>query len=236
MIDRKLCKPGFGYFRSWRCPVCAQGTLEKDNDMVRHGAEAGVEHAISEGHIERSDDRGVFSATLTCSNSACRQSVATMGEYSAYELDEPYQYEQRYSFRAFHPPLKLIDVSEATPAPIAEALERSFALFWSDYAACASVIRVAIEALAKHLESPGPPAKKFMTLVKRLDKLNATHPEIVEAAQVIKNVGNGGAHGDTVEQDKLLACYELLEIELRTLFNDDNVRRRALIDGLKNRG
>jgi hypothetical protein len=233
MIDRKLCAPGFGYFLQWRCPACDQGVLEQEMEMIRHWPVAGVYFAIEEGHIPRSDDYGVFSATLKCSNRACRQGVAVLGDYSSFELDASYDYEHRYSVRTFHPPLKVIDVPAATPAPISEALTRSFALFWSDYAACAGVIRVAIEAVAEHLGQPPVVAGKFVALGRRLKKLKPIHPEVVEAAEAIKDVGNGGAHGNMVEQAKLLSCYELLEIELRTLFNNDATRRRTLIDDLR---
>jgi hypothetical protein len=99
--------------------------------------------------------------------------------------------------------------------------------------ACAGVIRVAIEALAAYLGQPPIVEGKFVLLGTRLKKLKQTHPEVVEAAEAIKDVGNGGAHGNNVEQAKLLSCYELLEIELRTLFNNDATRRRALIDDLR---
>lgn len=233
MIDRKLCTPGFGYFLPWRCPACGQGTLEHEKNMVRHWPAAGVYFAIEEGHIARSDDYGVFSATLKCSNRACMQGVAVLGDYSSYELDAQYAYEYRYSVRAFHPPLKLIDVPAATPEAISAALTRSFSLFWSDYGACAGVIRVAIEEIAEHLGQPRSVAGKFVQLGNRLKKLRPNHPEVVEAAEAIKDVGNGGAHGNKIEQAKLLSCYELLEIELRGLFNDDATRRRALIDDLR---
>jgi hypothetical protein len=39
--------------------------------------------------------------------------------------------------------------------------------------------------------------------------------------------------GDEVDRDKLLTAYELLEIELRQLFNDDSLRREALIKRLR---
>lgn len=233
MIDRKLCTPGFGYFLSWRCPVCEQGTLGREKDTIKHWPAAGVYFAIEEGHILRSDDYGVFSATLKCSNMACMQGVGVLGNYSSFELDAQYDYEHRYSIRAFHPPLKIIDVPKATSKPIAEALERSFALFWSDYSACASVLRVAIEALAEHLGQRRKVGDKFMPFGVRLNNLKSSHPDVAEAGEAIKNIGNGGAHGDKVEQDKLLTCYELLEIELRKLFSNEEVRRRELIESLR---
>jgi hypothetical protein len=54
-----------------------------------------------------------------------------------------------------------------------------------------------------------------------------------KVGEATKDVGNGDAHGNIVEQAKLLSYYELLEIELRTLFNNDATRRRALIDDLR---
>jgi len=73
-------------------------------------------------------------------------------------------------------------------------------------------------------------------LEKRLDnlqRLDPSHAEIMEAAKVIRDFGNGGAHGEDVDRDKLLAAYELLEIELRRLFNYDASRRQVLIENLR---
>jgi hypothetical protein len=66
-----------------------------------------------------------------------------------------------------------------------------------------------------------------------LNVLKPQHPELVEAADVLREVGNQGAHGDAVDRDRLLAAYELFEIELRKLFTDDTARRRTLIDKLR---
>jgi hypothetical protein len=54
MIDRKLCTPGFGYFRPWRCPACGQGTLEWDRKNVRHTSDATIDYGINEGYLQRS--------------------------------------------------------------------------------------------------------------------------------------------------------------------------------------
>lgn len=234
MIDRELCTPGFTYFLPWRCPECGQGTLEREADMVKHWPARGVEQGIVEGYIFRWDDYGVFSATLKCSNRACGQGVAVLGDYSCHEVAEPpMAYEHRYTVRGFHPALKIIEIPAEIPTPISEALLRSFGLFWSDHQACAGAIRVAIEGIAEHLGQPRIAAGRFVSLGTRLNHLKASHPDIVEAADAIKDVGNDGAHGDTVEHTKLLACYELLEIELRALFNNDASRRQALIDDIR---
>jgi hypothetical protein len=234
MIDRKLCKGGFTYFPTWRCPACGQGALEREQGMVKHWPAKGVYEAIEEGHIPRWDDYGVFSATLKCSNRSCKQGVAVLGDYLSRELDYPQMaYEHQYAVLGVHPALLLIDVPPATPGPIADALLRSFGLFWADAQACAGAIRVAIEGIAEHLGEPPEVAGKFVSLGRRLKKLAAKHPDVVEATNAIKDIGNDGAHGKDIDRDKLLSCYELLEIELRTLFGDDPSRRRTLIDSLR---
>ncbi|MBX9830244.1 MAG: hypothetical protein K2Y27_35265 [Xanthobacteraceae bacterium] len=118
------------------------------------------------------------------------QGVAVLGDYSCHDLDHQYAYEHRYSFRTFHPPLKIISVPEGSPAPISEALERSFALFWSDHAACAGVVRVAIEALAEHLGQPRMVGDKFVPFGVRLNNLKSSHPDVAEAGEANKNIGN----------------------------------------------
>jgi hypothetical protein len=234
MIDRKLCRTEYGRFPSWPCPVCGSGTLDSENEAIRAWPASGVYEAIDEGHMFRWDDYGVFSAILKCLNRSCRQGVAVWGDYSSHELDEPpMAYEHRYNPRGFYPALMLIDIPDGTPVAIRDSLLRSFNHFWGDAQACAGAIRVAIEGIAESLGQPANLGGKFVPLGVRLAKLKLAHPDVVEAASVIKDVGNDGAHGKDISREELLNCYELLEIELRTLFTDNSHRRRKLIDGLR---
>jgi len=70
-------------------------------------------------------------------------------------------------------------------------------------------------------------------LAKRLKNLTSHHPTLAKVASVIKDFGNIGAHGNAVEREKLIAAYELIEIELRALFEDTDSRRDILIGQLK---
>lgn len=200
---------------------------------MRWPAERVVE-GIDEGYIFRWDEYGVFSVTMKCSNQACSQGVAVLGDYGAYEFEEGQMaYGFKYTVRDMYPAPFIIEIPTLTSEPIANALKRSFRLFWIDTQACAGAIRVAIEEIATHLGQPRKSATGFVPLGARLEKLRATHPQVVEAAEAIKAVGNDGAHGDEVEQDKLFACYELIEIELGRLFSDEEARRKAAIETLK---
>lgn len=238
MIDHDLCRIGLTYFPHWPCSACKQGFLQNhEKKSVQLWPEKGVANAIDEGYLERWDDNGVFSVTLVCSNPACQQGVAVLGDYSSSLVDNDWQrmqIERTYKVRDIHPAILLIDIpASLTPEPIAGALERSFALYWRDPQACAVTIRTAIEEIANHLGQPAKQNGKFISLERRLNKLDAKYAHIVEAAKAIKGIGNDGAHGDAVDRDKLLMAYELLEIELRQIFNDDDLRRQTLITKLR---
>jgi hypothetical protein len=192
-------------------------------------------HGIDEGAIERWDDYGVFSATLRCSSYQCQQGLAVIGDYST-NLVSPhpsYELERKYQIRDIHPAILLIDVPDATPAPIKTALSSSFALYWRDPEACAGKLRMSVEGIVDHLGQPRKVRGRFINLGTRLNNLKSQHPELFEAADALRDVGNDGAHGDPIDRDRLLASYELFEIELRRLFTDDASRRRALITKLR---
>jgi hypothetical protein len=237
MIDRRLTQIDIADFPSWPCPICKLGSLQRGEKSASRWPNANVKYAIDEGFIEHWDDNGVFSMTLHCSNSDCHQGVAVLGDYSCNLVDDDYQrmaIDTNYRVRDVHPAILLIDIpNKLVPEPIAGALHRSFSLYWRDPQSCAVAIRTAIERIAEHLGQSARQNGRFIGLERRLSNLDGKHTDLVEAAKAIKDIGNDGAHGDEVDRDKLLTAYELLEIELRLLFNDDSLRREALIKRLK---
>jgi hypothetical protein len=246
MISRDLCEVRFESFPSWPCPVCGgRGILRVSDRPVQRASAAQVAFAIDEGHPEQWDDSGVFCVALTCTNDGCGQGVAVLGDYANYAFDGPYMVPARgiqidircrYVVHAIHPAVRLINFPKTTPQIIVSALERSFALYWSDPQACAATVRVAIERISdllgsRRLDRRGKP----VLLGTHLKDLKSKHPDLVEAAELIKDLGNEGAHGKSVERYNLLAAYELLEIGLMRLFEDASARRIELLDQLKNR-
>jgi hypothetical protein len=189
---------------------------------------------IDEGNLQRWDDYGVFSVILICTNRACRQGASALGDYSTQQADpSEHRWEYTYTVRDIHPAPLLINIPENLPKPIAGALERGFTLYWRDPQACAVTIRTAIDGITEHLRQHREVKGKFIPLATRLNNLRSKHPDLVEAAEAIKDIGNDGAHGDEVDRDKLLAAYELLEIELLKLFDDTASRRQTLMTKLR---
>jgi hypothetical protein len=239
MLDAELCDPEVYSFPAWPCPACGKGILQGTGKPIR-ASNSGVGFGIDHGFLEPYDDHGIFSITLSCSNEQCGQGVAVSGAYSNY-IDDPsdsysLNFSQRYTIKSIYPALRLISITGDPPERLHKALVRSFALYWSDTQACAAAIRTVIEETANHLaarrlDRRGNP----VSLAIHLEDLRTAHPELVEAAALIKDLGNEGAHGEAVERESLLAAYELLEIELARLFNDVAARRQELLGKLKQR-
>jgi hypothetical protein len=193
-------------------------------------------YGIEEGYLLRGEEDGVFSTILKCADYPCNQGVAILGDYSSRIVDDhAYETSVTYTVRDVHPAILLFDIAEGlVPETVRAPLLRSFALYWRDPQACAAAIRATIETLVDTLGVSREKNGKRVSLGQRLAQLGTgPHAEIIEAAKAIKDIGNDGAHGDSVDRENLLASYELLEIEMRSLFNNDADRKKALIARLK---
>lgn len=249
MISHGLCQLDFTQdqlekprFPHWPCPACGHGALHLADGSIRFASSATLAYGIDQGFLEQWQDRGVFCAALTCINDSCGQGVVVLGDYDLETPDGEYHVigrgpvfsvVRRYIVRALHPAVRFINVPQQLPSPILAPLEQSFALYWGHPQACAASIRVAIEGITDHLGQPREVNGKYIPLARRLKNLTSGHPALAKAATAIKDFGNIGAHGDTVEHEKLLTAYELVEIELRLLFEDTDSRRDVLIGKLK---
>lgn len=247
MLPAELC--GIEYdneftediFPSWPCPQCRRGSLQSSREAMRCVSSIGP--GIDLGLIDRWDDYGVFSAMLICASTDCRNGVAISGNYSNTTPDGVYmkighgiqcRIVRKYYIRAMYPAVRLINLPEGLADSIASAVARSFPLYWSDPAACATAIRIAIEETANHIQPRrlGPNGRS-VNLAAHLKDLRATHANLAEAFTRIRaTVGNSGAHGDRVERSSLLAAYGLLEIELWETFDDPTTRRKSYLDRL----
>jgi len=250
MISRNLCKVSFECvgmdeptFPRWPCPVCSDGRLQLRPKAINYSSAEGVHAGIELGYLERWDDYGVFAATMICDNGPCQLGVAVLGDYHVtgnVEFFGRQHYEdntgRRFDIKSIHKSPPLITIPEATPTPIAEAVQRSFPLYWSDPRACAGSVRIAIEEIADHLiPRPTNPRGTPIPLRQRLKNIRTSHAQYTEHVDtclvIVEKLGNPGAHGESVDRDRLLDAYELLEIELAKMFASS--RRQELIDRLR---
>ncbi|WP_162488250.1 MULTISPECIES: DUF4145 domain-containing protein [Azospirillum] len=152
----------------------------------------------------------------------------TVNDYGDYELVE-----MLYP-KSIIPAIPIIDLPNEIPVKTKRQFERSFSLFWMDRAACASVLRTAIESIADDLRIPREWSRgHWMTLSHRIGILNQTHPPLADAFHVIKDLGNQGAHTDEVDTERLLKAFELMEIDLDEIYSSKKAARTRLIEELR---
>ena len=248
MISHDLCRVDFTRdqwedlrFPHWPCPACGHGVLQLSAGSIRSTLSAGMAALIDFDPLANFEADGAFSAAMVCVNEACRQGVVVIGDYSTRAPEGmfvsgrggyDFPVETKYVIKAIHPAFRLINISAQLPPPILAPLEESFALYWGHPQACAASIRTAIEGITDHMGQPRKVNGRYLSLARRLQNLTSQHPTLTKVATAIKDFGNIGAHGNTVEHEKLLAAYELVEIELKLLFEDTDSRRDILIGKL----
>ena len=183
----------------------------------------------------------IFTAWADCNHEACKQAIAITGtggvEQYFNESDEEYDWQETFSPTQIRPAPKIIDLPPSCPKSILGLFDAAFSLFWTDAEASAGKIRSALEELLTHLGVPDTdktdPAKpKRLSLHKRIDLLQKTHPEQSRLLMAIKWMGNSGSHGGSVSRRDVLDALEILEHTLPELLDKKSDQVKALADRL----
>lgn len=217
---------------SWRCANCgavplqfaAENFLFRDTAATRNGR--GELWFEPEHVVER------FAGFASCPNRSCGEEVLVSG-YTRTELepDDPIQGPYGEVMVTYLWPSQvipsppMIDVPEKCPSKVAAPIQRSFDLYWTDAAATANAIRVAVEELMNHFRIPkfgrDRKGKKVrLSLHARIDvAFRARHADVADHLLAIKWIGNAGSH--EAEQLSAIAvedAFVLLDHSLHELF------------------
>jgi hypothetical protein len=151
-IDKKFWKELAFYeggFPDLICPTCDKGLLKQVKDSFKFEY---IKH-IKEPEDWLDTQLKRFIMMLKCNNKICQDFTVCIGKGSIdtyYEETEgnyfqvPYDYFKPF---VFIPSLKIIPIISEYPESIKEALESSFAHFFSDSEACGNKIRTCVEIL-----------------------------------------------------------------------------------------
>lgn len=226
-FDRSLWKEVYAknalpYFP---CPRCAHGRVIFDNRPIsliepKFSKEAHSHEAWDpDWIIERVALKG------ECNIPQCGEIVHAVGTATLTEFldeDHGWSYEHEFSLDAISPAPAIIEVPEKCPAEISEDLLVSFRLFWTDYSACATRLRLSVERLLDALGVPRQGKKKSgknydLNLAQRIDAFSAKDSENAEILHALRFVGNVATHEGTQSLSNLLDSYEIYEEALRQL-------------------
>ena len=242
MINRDLWKnQSFQNINRYPCPHCNTGTLIGVNKPIIEITNSGKEY---EKYNFPDGISHLFSGVLKCSNDNCKDVVAVIGEYlkdiENYDLDDINEYiENNFNLfkpKFFYPNLKLFPIIKEIPSNIKDLINEAFALYFSDYSACANKIRTTIEAILDDLNidrtytNSKNEKVSILSLHKRIEIYEKENPDLAKLLMAMKIIGNEGSHSTTTSIDNLLDAFEILEHFIENVYSKNSERIKELAD------
>ena len=192
----------------------------------------------SRGHEAFDSDwvRYVFTAWAACGNSRCKQPMAIIGKGRVTMVDDDnrgHAYEDYFQPLLCHPMPDILYLPEETPENIRDELRAAFTLFWTQAAACAGRLRVALELLLDHLKIPKRKKLeggkfKSLTLHDRIQCFGKNEPALGTQFMALKWLGNSGSHDRDVRSGDVLDGFAIMEYAIEEIIG----RRTATLTKL----
>ena len=221
---------------AWPCPTCSKGSLALVQKSLTFKETIESERARHHDDWDPDWIDYIFTAWAECRYPPCKQRFAiagTGGIDPTYGPEGDTEWENYFSPKMCHPMPDIFTLPTKCPEEVKQELRASFALFWSNRAACAGRIRVALECLMTHLGVPkrkkNAKGKFFeLSLHARIDAFAASAPTIGPQLIALKWLGNSGSHDGEVSKNDLLDAFEILEHALGEIIDQRSAKVAAL--------
>lgn len=220
---------------TWPCPKCGVQSLScSDDQLLKH-----YKNPIDPNHIHF--DPGwieyIFTMHLACANTSCgcRAVCVGTGDVSQEYLHDgsgDWDWFDYFQVKYFEPALRIFVAPSDAPECVIEALGTSFSTFFSSPGTSLSNLRSALEVLLSEMEVASVDARgKFLPLAKRIELLPENYRKIVEPANAIRWLGNGGAHSDglKIRKSDVFDGYRIFEHILIELYPEQKASVEALV-------
>lgn len=176
-----------------------------------------------------------FTAWAKCNDPKCGEEAALAGVGGfepTWGPDGETGWTAEFTPHCCRPMPYIIGIPAKCPSEVRSGLQAAFALFWSDRAAAAGRVRVALDHLMDHLGIPKQVQQeaKLITydLHRRIELFAERDAQMGSRLMALKWLGNTGSHERAVSRDDLLDAFEVLEHALLELID----RRTANVDAL----
>jgi Domain of unknown function (DUF4145) len=221
---------------AWPCPHCHKSTLAFVPQSLSKKETIESKRVRGDETWEPSCINYAFTAWLKCKSSDCGQEVAVIGQgspetYPTWDEDGTPIEDWRNEFRPLFcwPMPDIIELPSTCPKEVNVELRAAFRLFWTDQAASAGRVRVALERLMDHHKIPkrrkGDKGKYYaLKLHARIETFSRTESGAGEKLMALKWLGNTASHQGAVSRDDLLDGFEILECVLADLFEQRAAR------------
>jgi hypothetical protein len=216
------------YAPPWPCPACTRGILALVPKSLVYRETAESRHSHGQEDWDPEQVTHIFTAWLKCNHPTCGQEVVVSGiggVETQYDPEENDMSWSEYFVPKFCCPMPdMIELPARCPNEVKTELRAGFTLFFSDQAASASRVRVALERLMDHLgvqkRRKGKNGKFVeLTLHNRIEVFEGGVPAIGSELLALKWLGNTGSHEGQVSRDDVLDAFEILEHALAELID-----------------
>lgn len=224
----------------WPCNVCNKGTLALVKDSLIYKENVDSVRSHSQEGFDFDWIAYTFTAWAVCTNPSCKQEYAIAGIGGVapqYQSEEDWEYEAYFSPKMLCPMPDIFKFPAQCPEDVRSEMRSAFSLFWSNRAACAGRMRVALECLMSHL---GVPKRKKgangkfteLNLHARIDAFAKKEPTIGSQLMALKWLGNTGSHDSNVSANDLLDAFEITEHALAEIIGGHSARVAKLAQKL----
>ncbi len=221
---------------AWPCPTCSKGSLALVQKSLTFKQTIESQRACRHAEWDPDWISYIFTAWAECQHPPCKERFAIVGiggVEPAFGPEGETDWEDFFSPKMCHPMPEIINIPTKCPAEVRAELLAAFALFWSNYAASAGRIRVALECLMTHMGVPkrrkSAKGKYFeLNLHTRIDACAASMPTIGQQLIALKWLGNSGSHDGKVNGNDLLDAFEILEHTLGEIIDRRSKKVAAL--------
>jgi hypothetical protein len=221
---------------SWECVACSSGILRLQKGSLKYEETQGSKQSHNAEGFDADWIEYVFTAWATCNNEKCGQTYAISGKGGVeprFTGVNEWDYFDNFYPASIQPSLKIIHLPIKCPSDVKNELLKAFELYWVNFEACASRIRVALEHLLTHIgiekqRTDEGGKTTTINLHTRIKNYVDNEPQLGQHLMAIKWLGNTGSHEGVITKNELLDAFEILEFALTEIIQGDSKRIAAL--------
>lgn len=234
-----------GNFPAFPCPTCGAGILRERRETLQKFEAEYSKNQAGEDWWDPDHEVSKFNLMMICDRQICGEVVAALGDVTwslnPGEMDDdgtPIGYGEWEWFldpKCFNPPLSIAKVPDGVPDSVVENIRRASWSFWADRRSSANQLRAALECLLDHFHiarKGGKNNNQYINLNNRINMMVGDDPAHKAIFNALRKVGNLGSHGDDVERNELLDCFQLFEYVLDEYFGDRKNKAVAMAEAL----
>lgn len=224
------------HWPSISCPICQRSTVQRLGKTVTvPSTQTAYQAVVNDGYLDPDTLHGTFTSMLRCSDPTCTAQLTIAGDWfvsdETNELDGP-KWGENLRVKYISPALHTVAPLPGTPDPVSAAIGTANELIWISPSAAANQLRQAVEILLTHLKvRKMQPAntRRRLTTHARIDALRPTYPDVADALEAVKWIGNTGSHESAVTIKYVLEGARYLELALRSLYDrtDEQLLKNA---------